>query len=940
MQVCALFLIRYIRESIVLSKLKALKLQHKPGKQTEQKKSKSAEFLMEPDRSDIMDLYLKLLELTEDELGTQDARGTETTGACMRCESAGVCSNILGLRQEVEKEMIPPYVEQFETSVQDDMILVGSLSLEQAQDQRQRFCDAHMDCWSQEEHLVEQQKLSVKTQEEDAKQRVMAFARDKTKSVKPQEINSEQSEFLQARLRTAFQNAENQLLKALENRGGEVRALYGDLTEVNHQYDGVQDCHWKVEWSGTPQPVHIQLKCLRGVKDKLPKGWYILRVSLLSRLGGFPLRWSNSQHQHWAEATSPVYHDGNFYNVELSFNQSIAVVLPSVNELKAGMTLIFELFLLHGINSSIDRAVAWGAFPVCNGKLEILEGKYKCPFLRGHQDHKIDEFRKIEALMSSDVDHWVCNLYLQIIKLPKSLVGLEMHAVELQLPRQLLRSPECSNANKRMEASGNPVDTIPDLKVVQPQHTDFRHPHLQPKCSSPSVPAQEQNTCGSSSECAKKSDELIRASGESGVFLKESHQNLAEFNRKDKRQSTVEQSTSPPEPLCLEDLAQYRFSVVSDSSLDKTMDTLAWHAWFVSQMFVDQLRALHWCSPETWLFVLLVALIWFVRLYLHYCSQWIYLQAIGVTVNKFHFYPHTVELSYQNSLLAIHAELTIVALGPLTLNVTLLIMAMIRLGCHVRSVSFPSFLSRLFMAMGFWTALDPLAIFIVDGILGRLTYSTNHPIGDAAKLYWLFYRTHHSGIPGILITVILYIVILLCSLTILYLYLLSLQSTGHLHDVFYRLHSTEERFFVPRDLELSNQELSYIVKRAAQWRGINSERRKVAVYDYIRNNDLIACSSQGCRPQEQNETPGSLPGRRDITTHVSIYIRHLNDIQELYRHFHRLPDGAIVEVFDAESSASFMRQQVSGLDTEQQSSTSPELRERQKKIFDAVRTGS
>lgn len=64
------------------------------------------------------------------------------------------------------------------------------------------------------------------------------------------------------------------------------------------------------------------------------------------------------------------------------------------------------------------------------------------------------------------------------------------------------------------------------------------------------------------------------------------------------------------------------------------MDTLAWHAWFVSQMFLDQLRALHWCSPETWLFVLLVALIWFVRLYLHYCSQWIYLQAIGVTVNK------------------------------------------------------------------------------------------------------------------------------------------------------------------------------------------------------------------------------------------------------------------------------------------------------------------
>lgn len=30
----------------------------------------------------------------------------------------------------------------------------------------------------------------------------------------------------------------------------------------------------------------------------------------------------------------------------------------------------------------------------------------------------------------------------------------------------------------------------------------------------------------------------------------------------------------------------------------------------------------------------LLALMWFVRLYLHYCSQWLYLQAIAVPVNK------------------------------------------------------------------------------------------------------------------------------------------------------------------------------------------------------------------------------------------------------------------------------------------------------------------
>lgn len=35
-------------------------------------------------------------------------------------------------------------------------------------------------------------------------------------------------------------------------------------------------------------------------------------------------------------------------------------------------------------------------------------------------------------------------------------------------------------------------------------------------------------------------------------------------------------------------------------------------------------------------------------------------------------------------------------------------------------------------------------------------------------------------------------------------------------------------FFVPYDLEISNQELSYIVKRSEQWRGVHGERRKVS----------------------------------------------------------------------------------------------------------------
>ncbi|XP_067833383.1 uncharacterized protein ofcc1 [Heptranchias perlo] len=692
-------------------------------------------------------------------------------------------------------------------------------------------------------------------------------------------------------------NAESELLKALETRKGEVMAMYGDLTEVKHQYSGMQGHRWKVEWSGTPRPVQIQLKCLRGVKDKLPKGHFTLRVSLYSWLGGHSLQWSNSKDQDWAGSTLPVYHDGNFYNIELSFNQSIAMVLPSENDVQPEMALIFELFLLHGMSSSIDRAVGWGAFPICNSQLEILEGKFKCPFLRGHRDSKIDEFRKIEILISSDIDHWLCNLYFQVIKLPKSLVGQKEYGVELQLPSHFLRSPDGSYASEKNETNENILDTNSGLKVAGRQQPDVRCLSLQSNCRRASVSAQAEDSCGIDTDCEKKFDELITATGESGMYYKAIHQNLLEFNTKDKCQSPAEKNRFPQVPSNLEDQGQYRFSVMSDSSPEEAVKTLATHSRFVFRMFLEELGVSQWCSSEAWLIMLLVALIWFVRLYLHYCSQWLYLQAIGVPVNKFHFYPHTVELSYQNSLLHTHEELTIVALGPLTLNVAMLIMAMIRWVCHVLFGSFPSFLSRFIMAMGLWTVLDPLAIFIVDGILGRLAYSTDSPIADAAKLYWLFYRMEHSGIPGILITVILYIVISVCSLTILYVYFLRLHHSGRLLDVFYRLHCTEERFLVPLDLELSNQELNYIVKKAEQWRGINGERRKVAVYDYIWNDEPTTNSSCSCGPQERNQTSGSEAGCREITTHVSIYIIHLSGLQELYRHFLRLPDGAIVEVF-------------------------------------------
>lgn len=45
--------------------------------------------------------------------------------------------------------------------------------------------------------------------------------------------------------------------------------------------------------------------------------------------------------------------------------------------------------------------------------------RYKAPFLRGDMDPTIDKHEKIEELMADDLENWLCNLYFEIVKLPR-----------------------------------------------------------------------------------------------------------------------------------------------------------------------------------------------------------------------------------------------------------------------------------------------------------------------------------------------------------------------------------------------------------------------------------------------------------------------------------------------------------------------------------------
>ena len=119
------------------------------------------------------------------------------------------------------------------------------------------------------------------------------------------------------------------------------------------------------------------------------------------------------------------------------------------------------------------------------------------------------------------------------------------------------------------------------------------------------------------------------------------------------------------------------------------------------------------------------------------------------------------------------------------------------------------------------TILDPVLILIVDLILVRWEYDGVTPVGDAFKLYWHFENSDDGGLPGVFITVFIYLVIMFVCAVITYVYLLRLHLNSTILDLYVRLTAAPEETFVPYDNELSIFELggSFLLGRRVLWGG-------------------------------------------------------------------------------------------------------------------------
>uniref|UniRef100_A0A8C1ZH50 Transmembrane protein n=1 Tax=Cyprinus carpio TaxID=7962 RepID=A0A8C1ZH50_CYPCA len=543
----------------------------------------------------------------------------------------------------------------------------------------------------------------------------------------------EEEAILQDRLYAVFQRAENRLLNSLRQRQAEVVNQYGEIIEEteNTEHLGIEsDLHWQVEWIRTPEPIETQL-------------------------GGRTLRWSRLQEQQWVGRTEPVEHQGRYFDIELNINQSLYMVLPASCDLLPSSALVFKLLSLPGDHSHVSSVVGWGAFPICDCSFQLFNGKFKTPLLRGSPNPSLNQFRRIEHLLSTDLDNWLCNLYFQVKRLPRGSTGVPERSFTLQIPSH----PQLS--------SSQGLHPHPDTSIH----------------SSASLPGKSPSGAVSASEPSNQTNRHI------------AEKSKAEIHSKSGRQKKIiERNSEALKPLPKDQLDQFTFSVRSQHHNQHRSAAVCCGTGERTRLAVRLLPSLLGlsCRPrphlsQISLTILLFSLMWFPRLYLHYCSQWLFLQAQHIPINRFGLSAHTVDLVYQGSLLSTLEEVLLVLLGPLTLNAATLLLLLIRWGCQLTFGSPPSFLSKFIMAAAVWTLLDPLAVFAVDAVLGRLSYSAEEPLADAAKLYWHFFRTEQSGTAGIIITLFLYGVHSILSFTFLYVYFLRLHNDGRLLDIYQRL---------------------------------------------------------------------------------------------------------------------------------------------------------
>lgn len=921
------------------------------------------------------------------------------------------------LEQEVAREEIPDYESMLAEAARPEEIVVATVSAEEAERRERDLEKARLEAARTEAKAFHERELALLRAEENARRRVVQAEKQARARVLRREAQSaaRAAEREQA-LHRVFERAEAHLKDVFRAQQATVTERFGTLEPGRA---GARKL--RVQWDRLPQPLEIHVHRVRAVKDKAPKGNYVLLATPYDRLGGEPLQWSKLarggglEEDQWP-ATHPRYHHGRYYDTDLVINDSLFAVAPAPTDIHPSNVFILELFLLGTARNPVDRVVAWGALPMCDPDFQAVRGTFQLPLLAGEVDLNIDKYAAMEATYARDLGTWLANVYLEVKHMPRSYVdegGTRRGEfdVELAFTSEMLRLPSDVRDREHLEDDGAATSSdeegdIGDGRSVGAAERKAggrmadAHGYSGAPGAATSGLRQRRHRKGASSVGGASathgafldgSDLGFAAGGGGGgerarllgnvgggsrrsldgsmglpsvlggdgsgsltsrgtgligsqrrplvatgslrdmrtIGLSGASPGLSQDGEPIRTQQSVWRggatrdrsnghrrgdtrvaaagggrqragsgaggaaTTAPAVDFAhLSNKASYAVSRMDSRALQRhRMSERARKMRYLQHELISDLRPSQFSSGEfgVQVGVLLVAL--WLRIYVHYMGQWLFLRFLRVPVYDFRPLPLRMVVKYVSSVLPTETEIGVTIMGQMTNIVFLIAMVGVAYASARVLGHFPEISSRFIAFYGLGTCLDAVLVMVVDVMSGNFNCGADSscadvasPLctcteGDAFRLYFRFEADEGSGIVGGFLTAFLFAAMFMLSAFVLYLFLLHVHLDGRMLDVYRRLNGTESAFFVPHDFEISPEELQWIVTKSRRWRGAKGMHKRIAVCTYKLTDPLD-------------------PAFAEVTTHLVIYKAvSSGGSREMHRHFERLPDGAILEIF-------------------------------------------
>lgn len=310
-----------------------------------------------------------------------------------------------------------------------------------------------------------------------------------------------------------------------------------------------------------------------------------------------------------------------------------------------------------------------------------------------------------------------------------------------------------------------------------------------------------------------------------------------------------------------------------------------WHE-LVADLGIGKIKTM-----ECWSMLGMLLFTLWMRVYVHYLMQWLFLWTNRIPVYTFQPQWTTCLVKYTWKTIATHVEIGVIVFGVLGNAFFFLFLSLSAMVSQHYVGELPRFGSNFIVCIGLAMILDPYLILLVD--VSQHHYSCSKlsecavsiaatacrcAEGDAFKLYVRFLAQEGSGLVGIVIVIIVYAALTCTTISVFYMYLLHVHMNGRMLDLYRRIHMKEHDFFLPHDGEIALTELQAICEQATRWKGPSGSQRKVFVHEYVLTDPLDG------KFQEKN-------------VHISVYNMELDGTRELHRHFLKSHDGAIVELF-------------------------------------------